>query len=335
MKAVRGALADLAATIARLSGEVGRRVEIDGVGIADRSGALDLHTPGTWSANRSCRLIRTADGWIAVNLPRTDDRGAVPAWIGGRLDAEPWSVIVRRARRAPWRQLVEDARLLGIPVAGVGEVKEQRPDAPLVRRGAGGRLSDPLKVIDLSSLWAGPLAGSILATAGADVVKIDSHVRPDTLRVTAPEFFVRLNGAKREAVVDLGDAAGRRRLADLIAGADVVITSARPRAFAQLGLQPERLFALNPGLTWVAISGYGWNGADGDRVAFGDDAAAAGGLVRWTASGAPRFLGDALADPLTGLAAAAGALESIRRGGGFLVDAALAPTAAGVATAFA
>jgi crotonobetainyl-CoA:carnitine CoA-transferase CaiB-like acyl-CoA transferase len=200
---------------------------------------------------------------------------------------------------------------------------------------AGGRLSRPLRVIDLSSLWAGPLAGSMLAAAGADVAKIESRARPDPLRVVAPEFFARLNGAKREAVVELGDAAGRQGLADMIAGADMVITSARPRAFAQLGLQPERLFALNPSLTWVAISGYGWSGPDSDRVAFGDDAAAAGGLVRWTASGAPRFAGDALADPLTGLAAAAGAFKAIRRGGGFLVDAALARTAAGAAMAFA
>ncbi len=247
MKAVRGALADLAATIARLSGQVGRRVEVDVARIADRSGALDLQPPGTWSANRNCRLIRTADGWIAVNLPRTDDREAVPAWIGCRLDAEPWTAIVSRARRAPWRRLVEDARLLGLPVAGVGEVKAQRPDAPLRRIAAGGRLSrQPLKVIDLSSLWAGPLAGSMLAAAGADVAKIESRVRPDTLRVAAPEFFVRLNGAKREAVVYLDEAAGRQQLTDLIAGADVLITSARPRAFAQLGLQPERLAMRSP-----------------------------------------------------------------------------------------
>ena len=99
----------------------------------------------------------------------------------------------------------------------------------------------------------------------------------------------------------------------------MVITSARPRAFEQLGLTPEALFARNPRLTWVAITGYGWWGDGADRVAFGDDAAAAGGLVRRTARGEPRFLGDALADPLTGLAAAAGALGTVGRGGGFLV----------------
>jgi hypothetical protein len=71
------------------------------------------------------------------------------------------------------------------------------------------------------------------------------------------------------------------------------------------------------------------------RVAFGDDAAAAGGLVRWTSRGAPRFLGDALADPVTGLMAARGALEGLIAGGGVLVDVALARCASGAAEACA
>ena len=87
-------------------------------------------------------------------------------------------------------------------------------------------------------------------------------------------------------------------------------------------------FQANPALTWVAITGYGWTGAAASRVAFGDDAAAAGGLVRWTKSGAPRFLGDALADPVTGLAAAIGALKGLASGGGVLVDVSLAGSAA-------
>jgi crotonobetainyl-CoA:carnitine CoA-transferase CaiB-like acyl-CoA transferase len=78
----------------------------------------------------------------------------------------------------------------------------------------------------------------------------------------------------------------------------------------------------------VAITGHGWCGDVADRVAFGDDAAAAGGLVRWTAKGEPRFVGDAIADPLTGLAATLGALAALGQGGGFLVDAALARVAA-------
>jgi crotonobetainyl-CoA:carnitine CoA-transferase CaiB-like acyl-CoA transferase len=91
------------------------------------------------------------------------------------------------------------------------------------------------------------------------------------------------------------------------------------------------MIAANPGLTWVAVTGYGSTGSMADRVAFGDDAAAAGGLLRWTRSGAPAFAGDALADPITGLAAAVAALEAVREGGGILVDASMAHCAAAAA----
>ncbi len=91
------------------------------------------------------------------------------------------------------------------------------------------------------------------------------------------------------------------------------------------------MFAANPSLVWVAITGYGWTGEAGGRVGFGDDTAAAGGLVRWTARGEPRFAGDALSDPVTGLAAALGALQGLAGGGGVLVDAAMANAAAGAA----
>jgi len=111
----------------------------------------------------------------------------------------------------------------------------------------------------------------------------------------------------------------------VIAEADILVTSARARAFPALGLSADALFARNPGLVWVAITGHGWAS---DRVGFGDDTAAAGGLVRWTAEGAPRFVGDAVADPLTGMAAAAVAMAALAGGGGVLVDAALSRVAA-------
>jgi hypothetical protein len=326
---VRAARA-FAAEIATLSAELGRRVTIDAAAVLDRSDVIDLQPPGLWSPNRSCRLLRAADGWIAVNLPRESDFELVPAWIGGGFDDEPWGAIAAAARKRPRRALVEDARLLGLAVAGVGEIVAPGPDAPL-RRMAAGRPRPPgapLKAVDLSSLWAGPLCGALLAEAGLAVTKLESRGRPDTGRNT-PAFFRRMNAAKAEAALDFDSPDDRARLADAIAGADAVITGARPRAFEQLGLTPEAMFARNPGLIWVAITGYGWTDAP-DRVAFGDDSAAAGGLVRWTPRGEPRFLGDALADPLTGLAAAVGALRALKAGGGLLVDAAMARTAAGV-----
>ena len=332
MSPIADPLRRLGARIAELSAQLGRRVEPDLRALTERTGDLELGPPGLWSPNRACRLIRAADGWIAVNLARPDDFDLLPAWLGGALEAPTWDAVVAAARDRPWRGLAAGARELGLPVAGVGEIRADDTAAALAAAGrpaAGG--AAPLRVVDLSTLWAGPLCGAVLAAFGAQVTKVESTRRPDPSRVSTPDFYRRMNAAKAELSLDFGDPAERARLRDLMLEAGVVITSARPRAFDQLGLSPASLFAERPDLIWVAISGYGWTGEAADRVAFGDDAAAAGGLVRWTDSGEPNFLGDALGDPLTGLAAAEGALRGLAQGGGVLVDAALARTSAGAA----
>jgi len=332
VSAVAAAVAKLSADIADLSARVGRRVTVDGRQVLDRRGHLPLRPPGIWSPNRACRLVQAADGWIAVNLARPDDHDLLPAWLEADVGEDPWPAVIAAARRRAWRELIEVARLLGLPVAGVGEAAGAPLEAPRVRAAAGRQgARTRLTVVDLSAMWAGPLCGAILAGAGASVVKVESTRRPDPVRHATPGLYARLNGAKAERALDFADPSAIAAVREQILAADVVITGARPRAFEQLGLTPASIFPGNPGLVWVAVSGHGWLGEGADRVAFGDDAAAAGGLVRWTPGGAPRFLGDALADPVTGLAAAAGALAALCDGGGLIVDAALARCAAGAA----
>jgi hypothetical protein len=332
MSPIAGPLRRLAAEIAELSQVVGRRVDVDLPSLTDRKGQLKLGRPGLFSPNRACRLVRAADGWIALNLARPDDVDLLPAWLGCEAGDDPWAAVEAAARGRPWRELVDFARVLGLPAAGVGEVAATSTKAPQLPFGKPAGGPRPARTaVDLSSLWAGPLCGAVLVAQGAAVAKVESARRPDPSRESTPEFFHRLNAGKRQLALDFGAAADRARLRDMIQAADVVITSARPRAFEQLGLAPAEIFAARPDLVWVAISGYGWTGADADRVAFGDDAAAAGGLVSWTPRG-PRFLGDALGDPVTGLAAAAGALRALSQGGGVVVDAALARISAGAAT---
>jgi hypothetical protein len=332
MSPIGPALDRLCARVAELSAQLGRRVDPLALGITDRAGHLPLAAPGIASPNGACRLIAAADGWIALNLARDDDRELIPAWLGVEAGEDPWAAVTAGARGRPWRELVALAGELGLPAGGVGEVACATPLAPLLRSGppaAGPRRS--FRVVDLSALWAGPMCGAILAEAGASVTKVESARRPDPTRLATPDFHRRLNGGKAHLVLDLSGAAGQARLRAEILAADVVITSARPRAMASLGLSVEALTAERPGLVWAAVTGYGWQGDAARRVAFGDDAAAAGGLVGWTADGAPHFLGDALADPVTGLAAAAGALQALVEGGGLIVDAPLARTAAGAA----
>ena len=155
------------------------------------------------------------------------------------------------------------------------------------------------------------------------MTRIESPTRPDPTAKSSPALDAWLNGAKTRRSMALDDP----HLLDLIAGTDILVTSGRPHALARKGLSEETLFALNPGLIWVAVTAHGWRGDAALRVGFGDDAAAAGGLLAGTPK-QPRFMGDALADPLTGLEAAVHALEALTARKCGLIDAALAPTVA-------
>ena len=101
----------------------------------------------------------------------------------------------------------------------------------------------------------------------------------------------------------------------------MVIEASRPRALAALGVHPDHGPAV-----WVSITGHG-RAHSPERVGFGDDAAVAGGLIDGSPDD-PRFLGDAVADPLTGLRAAAHVLEALASGQRTSLDVSLAATAA-------
>lgn len=308
----------------RLVAASGGRIEFDPRRALSRSEDLDLADPGRWSPNRHTQLVACRDGWIAVTLAREDDRDLVPAWTGARFDDDPWEAVVASARSRSAGNMVASAIALHLPVSRVGEAVPA--DRPALRNGAP---RDGM-ILDLSALWAGPYCGALLAEAGHRVVKVESPDRPDPTPRHTPRIDARLNGRKERRSMRL-DA---ETLLPMLAGASVLITSGRPHALARLGLDEVRVFEANPALLWIAITAHGWRGDAAVRVGFGDDCAAAGGLVSWYESG-PRFLGDALADPLTGLHAATLALEALAAGQYGLIDIALAPTAARFARAIA
>ena len=225
-----------------------------------------------------------------------------------------------------------------MPVAAVGEMAGTAPAVRLSPLGDLDRPSAPWPagrrplVVDLSSLWAGPLCGRLLRSAGARVVKVEGANRPDGARFGPPSFFALMNDGKEEFVVDLRTTTGIGELRELLCAADVVIEASRPRALEQLGLDARSLAGESAARAWVAITGYGLNPPEREWVAFGDDAAAAGGLVVWDDEG-PCFCADAVADPLTGLLAATAASIVLATGGRRLVDVALARAAAVAAVA--
>ena len=189
-------------------------------------------------------------------------------------------------------------------------------------------------VLDLSSLWAGPLCGALLLRAGAMVIKAESIARPDGARAGHAGFFNFLNAGKRSVALDLRHDEGINHLRQLMRQADIIIESTRPRALRQLGISAEAILGENPSLTWISITGHGREPGQDDLVAFGDDAAAGAGICQTmrAAHGKMVFCGDAVADPLTGLHAALAAWASWRRGGGRLISLSLSGVAAHCAT---
>ncbi|WP_051740627.1 CoA transferase [Streptomyces xylophagus] len=292
-----------------------------------RAQLAGLEHPGRTSANGSCHLLRTADGWAAVNLARPDDLAAVPALLALLgSPGEPGSLHTA-ARRVSATEVVEAAQLLGIAAAVPGSARGARPTVHAERWGERRvRAMTDLRIVDFSALWAGPLCARLLGLAGAQVVKVESTTRPDGARFGTPAFYRWLHEGHDNLVVDFAPGA----LDEIVAQADVVIEASRPRALRRLGLRAEEFLAARPGRVWVGITGYG---RENDRIAFGDDAAVAGGLTGVDPNGDPVFLGDALADPVTGVFAAHAAARSLAAGGGELLCVSMAACAATLADA--
>lgn len=288
-----------------ITAQRGERTRLDGRDVlGERATLTGWAKAGTSSAGGAARLLRCADGWWVLNLPRESDLELVPALVEADVSGGPWPAIERWARARPARAVVERAATLGLATgllpAAVTPPEEpwsitDQPASSIDRRSAAPR------VVNLGALWAGPLCANLLRLAGAEVVDVESATRPDGARFGSAAFYQLLHEGNASRQLDFRSADGRRELRELVASADIVIEASRPRALRQLGVAPADILADGRPRTWIQITGHG--PAEPNRVAFGDDAAVAGGLVAWDEAG-PVFAGDALADPLTGVLAA-------------------------------
>jgi CoA-transferase family III len=322
-----------AAAAGALATAIGTPFAIDGPALlGERAAVAGLARAGDRSAGGATRLLRAADGWIAVALARPDDIAAVPAWLDRPVPGDVWSVVRDAVAAGGAQELVERACLLDVPCARLGEVVAGEGVATASALGSGPpcRSLRDVVVVDLSSLWAGPLCTNLLQQAGAGVVKVESRARPDGARQGMPAFFDLLNAGKESVALDLPSAPAVDALVGLLRRADVVIEASRPRALAQLGIDVREIAAAGRLRVWLSITGHGRDDGAATRVAFGDDAAVAGGLVAWDAD-QPCFCADAVADPASGLLAAAAVLDRLAAGGQWHVDVALARTAAHLA----
>jgi crotonobetainyl-CoA:carnitine CoA-transferase CaiB-like acyl-CoA transferase len=305
--------------------------------LGERAAIAGLTRQGQVSAGGSARLLEARDGTLVLNLPRPDDWSLLPAWlesddVPSSIDAsDRWGRLQTRIALASRHDLVERGRLIGLAVADAPRSIDS--DRPWFRREhasetAAPGIDRPIRLLDLSSLWAGPLAASLLAMCGVEVLKIESPERPDGARRGPKAFFDLMNANKEGCALDLRVTRDREIFDRLLDHADIVLESARPRALEQLGYDAGSWASSRAGRLWVAITGYGRTTAARDWIAYGDDAAIAAGLG-WSdtassdgpvASPSPCFCGDAIADPLTGLHAALITLAHLRTGRGGLLD---------------
>ncbi|MGW5147476.1 CoA transferase [Rhodococcus koreensis] len=288
-------------------------IDLDGAQLlSERAAFTGFRRRGAVSLGGSCRLLPTEDGWAAVSCARPDDPQLLGAMIGEAVDQDdPWPAVTEWCRHHSGDELAERATLLGVAAGPVARPLIP-PPAPVPLRP---RPVDGLLVVDFSALWAGPLCAHLLGLAGARVVKVETPDRPDGARRGNPDFYALLHGGHESVVLDPKTPHGRRAMAALVNAADIVIEASRPRALASFGLDADAHVAR--GTTWVSITA---SGRRSERIGFGDDIAAAAGLVAHERDGTPLFVGDAIADPLTGLTAAALAMSAPADGSGQLWD---------------
>lgn len=285
--------------------------------LGERAVANGFAIPGRHSAGGGCHLYDTLNMPVALTLSRADDYSLLAALFGdASVDGSDDAAIADRMARTDASDIVARGRMLGLAIAALDEAPGN-PAISVTTKGHAAPLREraPL-VIDLTALWAGPLAGHLLSLTGAQVVKVESRNRPDRMREGDPALFARLNQGKANIALDLRVSTDRDALISLIRRADIVLEAARPRALQQLGIDADQLVHEIAGLVWVTITGHGIAGDAAEWIGFGDDCSVAGGLsaALRDATGTIGFGGDACADPLTGIVAARTALEHHARG---------------------
>lgn len=292
---------------------LGRFADLSGAQLLAERAQISGHVSnGKVSPAGSCRLLEVIDGWIALNLARDEDWSLLAAWLEGG-DLPDWDAVARAVRGRGAKELVERGREMGLAAAVDEMPRSSFTPLSLALSPHAGRGDKKPRVVDLSSLWAGPLCGHLLQRLGAQVIKVESVHRPDGARRGPPAFFDLLNAGKASVALDFSSEQGRLQLRELIESADIVIEASRPRALRQLGIDAQAYARTR---VWLSITAYGRAPARENWIGYGDEVAVAAGLsaLIHEATGERVIAGDAVADPLTGLHAALAAANAFRAG---------------------
>ncbi|MFG1644844.1 CoA transferase [Amycolatopsis sp. NPDC049252] len=264
---------------------------------------------------------RTTDGWVRLhcNYPRHEaavcwglgvpgSRDVVTKTVAGRIAREVEHAVVSAGGAAAELRSPEDwaAHPQGEAVASLPLVHlEPIDEAPKRTLFYSDRPLGGVRVLELTHVLAGPVAGRVLAAHGADVLHVGAAHLP---RV---ETLVRDTGqGKRSTFVALDTEGGRARLKKLISRADVLVQSFRPGALERIGFGPAELASLRPGLVIADLSAYGWEGPWARRRGFDSLVQMSNGIA-WGEEPSP--LPVQALDHGTGWLAAAAIMTAVRR----------------------
>src|SRR5207245_9294376 len=176
-------------------------------------------------------------------------------------------------------------------------------------------------VIDLSRVLAGPYCTMVLGDLGATVIKVEQPGKGDETRYFGPPFiagesayYLGLNRNKLSVLIDFSTPEGKQRLLNLLSTATVLVENFRPGALERQGLGYEALRAINPGLIYCSISGYGQTGPYASRPGYDFVAQAESGIMSVTGEidGDPQRVGSPVGDVSAGMYACMAILAALR-----------------------
>jgi crotonobetainyl-CoA:carnitine CoA-transferase CaiB-like acyl-CoA transferase len=205
-----------------------------------------------------------------------------------------------------------------------------------------------LKIVDLTTFWAGPTATQFYAACGADVVKVESIQRPDGSRLSSTQspalpqwwewspLFQSVNAGKRAITLNLSTEEGKRLLGRLIETADLVVENYSPRVLDNFGITWEWIRSINPRTILVRMPAFGLTGPWRNRTGFAQTVEQASGMAWMTGLGeALPIVPRGVCDPVAGMHAAFAGLLAVERlersGEGCLVEVPMVETALNIA----
>jgi len=280
-----------------------------------------LHTNFRHHRDAVCKVLK-------CKPERDEVQAALMRWDGEAFETAAYAggcVVALMRPHEEWSALPHAQALAALPPLSIEKIDDAAPKPwP-----AGGRPLEGIRVLDLSRVIAGPVAGRTLAVHGADVLLVSGPDLP-----TIPWLTIDTGRGKLPSFVELKSDQGRGLLRDLLAGADIFSQGYRPRALASLGFSAEDAARISPGIVYVSLSAYGHAGPWAERRGFDSLVQTATGFnhAEGQAAGVdgPKELPAQMLDHATGYLMAFGAMmaraRQSREGGSWHVRVSLAQT---------